>query len=180
MDVLLLGARLVLAGVFGVAGAAKLLDRSGTREGLVSFGIPPRLGSPLSVVLPVAELAIAAALVPRVSAWWGGLAALGLLVSFSSAIALNLARGNRPECRCFGQLRASPVGWPTLLRNTILAALAALIVGMGWRDSGLSVIDWRGSLPSSEPGLAVMVLLALVLLGTVVGMLARVFVQQAR
>ena len=82
MDAALLGARLVLAAVFGIAGVAKLLDRPGAREALAGFGLSARLAASLSVALPAVELSVAAALVPRASAWWGGLGALGLLLAF--------------------------------------------------------------------------------------------------
>src|SRR6187551_335363 len=62
MDGILLIARLLLAGVFAVAGAAKLTDLAGTRRALAGFGIPDRLGGSLALALPLAELAIAVAL----------------------------------------------------------------------------------------------------------------------
>ena len=68
MDGILLIARLLLAGVFAVAGAAKLTDLAGTRRALAGFGIPDRLGGSLALALPLAELAIAVALLPRASA----------------------------------------------------------------------------------------------------------------
>ena len=40
MDAALLIARLILFGVFGVAGVAKLFDREGSREALEGFGVP--------------------------------------------------------------------------------------------------------------------------------------------
>lgn len=108
MDTGLLLLRLILAAVFGVAGAAKVLDPAGTKEALASFRVPRRLISPLAIAIPSAELVVAAALVVRISARWGGLGALGLLLLFTAVIARSLLRGERPDCRCFGQLRAVP------------------------------------------------------------------------
>src|SRR2546430_4485796 len=104
MDGVLLAARLALAVVFVVAGLAKLLDRAGSRQALIGFGVPPGLAQPMAVVLPLAEVAVAIALVPLASAWWSAVAALVLLAAFVAAIGLNLARGRRPDCHCFGQL----------------------------------------------------------------------------
>jgi len=42
-----------------------------------------------------------------------------------------VARGHRPSCHCFGQLHAAPVGWSTLGRNGLLAAVAGLIAADG-------------------------------------------------
>ena len=47
MDLMLLVARVLLAGVFGIAGVAKLADRAGSRQALQDFGVPTVLASPL-------------------------------------------------------------------------------------------------------------------------------------
>jgi len=180
MDAALLCARLVLAGVLAVAGTAKLLDRTGGRETLVGFGLPPQLATPLGWALPVAELMVAASLVPQASAWWGALGALGLLLGFTAVIARSLVRGERPDCRCFGQLHAAPVGWSTLLRNGILGVVAAFVLGVGWSDPGPSAVGWVAVVPPHERPAVVLGLLAVVLLAVVIGILARVLVTQAR
>src|SRR5205823_612597 len=138
MDGVLLAARLVLAVVFGVAGLAKLRDRAGSREALIGFGVPAGLSRALAVLLPLAGVAVAVALVPLASAWWAAVAGLVLLAAFVAAIGLNLARGRRPDCHCFGQLYSKPVGAETLVRNAVLAAVAAFVVWAGPSDSGAS------------------------------------------
>jgi len=142
MDLMLLVARVLLAGVFGVAGVAKLADRAGSRQALRDFGVPPILADPLGRLLPLTEIAIAAALIPTLSAWWGALGALVCLLLFVVGIGINLARGNRPDCHCFGQLSSAPVGWPTLLRNGLLAAIAGAVVWHGPHDVGPSAVRW--------------------------------------
>ncbi len=171
MDMALLIARLVLAGVFVIAAAAKLQDRTASREALAGFGLPLRLTTPLGWALPLAELIIAAALVPPVVAWWGGLGGLALLILFTAAIVRSLVRGERPDCRCFGQLHAAPIGWPTLLRNGLLALLAAFVVGAGWSDPGPSAVGWVAGLPPHERPGVIVGLLALVLLAAVIWIL---------
>jgi peroxiredoxin len=171
VDTALLIARLVLAGVFVIAAVAKLLDRAGSREALAGFGLPLRLTTPLGWALPIAELIVAAALVPPVSAWWGGLGGLGLLVLFTAAIVRSLVRGERPDCRCFGQFHAVPIGWPTLLRNGLLALLAAFVLGAGWSDPGPSAIGWLAGLPPHERPAVIVGLLAVILLAAVIGIL---------
>src|SRR5260370_36719025 len=101
MDVVLLLARLLLAVVFGVGGLAKLGDRAGSRQALIDFGGPARLVTPLAVLLPLAELAVAVALIPTASAWWGALGALALLRLFITALRYNLARARTPDFHCF-------------------------------------------------------------------------------
>jgi peroxiredoxin len=142
MDGILLVARLLLAGVFGVAGLAKLTDRTGSRQAMIDFGVPGPLATPLGILLPLAELSITAALVPTITAWWGALGALTLLLLFVAAISVNLARGRSPDCHCFGQLHSVPAGWATLARNGLLAAVAGFVIWQGGDDAGLSVVTW--------------------------------------
>ena len=132
---MLLIARLLLALVFILAGVGKLVDRKGSRQALIDFGVPAVFASPLGILLPLAELGIAAALIATPTAWWGALGALLLLALFVAGISINLARGNKPECHCFGQLHSAPAGWSTLIRNGLLAAVAAFILWAGWKAS---------------------------------------------
>ena len=145
MGGVLLFGRVALAVLFAVAGVAKLADRSGSRQALDQFGAPVRLAGPLAVALPLVELAIAAALLPRATAAQAALAALALLGLLSLAIAVNLALGRNPDCHCFGQLHSEPAGWKTLARNGALATVAAFVAWEGWSDAGSSalvLVDW--------------------------------------
>ena len=150
MGTALLIARLLLAIVFLVAGVAKLADRAGSRQGLVDFGVPKSLSAPLGILLPVAELAVAAALIPASTAWWGALGALALLLLFVAGIGFNLARGRKPDCRCFGQLYSAPAGWSTLGRNGALAAVAGFILWQGREGAGPSAVSWLGALSTVQ------------------------------
>jgi peroxiredoxin len=164
VEIALVVVRPLLAVVFAVAAFAKLTDRAGSRQAIVDFGAPRALASPGALLLPLAELAVAVALIPRATAWWGALGALALLLLFSAAIAINLARGRKPDCRCFGQLSSSPVGRTTLARNGALAALAGFVVAAGPDDPGRSAVAWLGDLTAAELTGVVGALLALALL----------------
>jgi uncharacterized membrane protein YphA (DoxX/SURF4 family) len=135
----LLACRLLLAVVFLFAGATKLADPIGFRKALRDFGVPAGLARFMLVLLPLTELAVAAALVPASVAWYAACGALGLLGIFLMAVGVAMARGRKPDCNCFGQLHSAPVGRATLVRNGVLAACA------GW-------IVWRGP-AQSEPGI---------------------------
>ena len=152
MDAALLIARLVLAAVFIVAGLAKLSDLKGSRKAITDFGLPEVLASPLALLLPLAELGVGAALIPASSAWWGALGAVGLLVLFVVGISINLARGKKPDCHCFGQLHSAPAGWKTLARNGVLAAIAGFVVWAGSEGGGAgpSAISWLAALPAAQ------------------------------
>jgi peroxiredoxin/uncharacterized membrane protein YphA (DoxX/SURF4 family) len=141
MSALLLFARLVLAAVFVVAGLAKLRDRSGTAASVIAFGVPEVLGRPVAELMPIAEVVCAVALVAVSTAWWGAVAVLVLLLLFTAAISVSLARGRAPDCHCFGQLHAKPVGWTTLVRNGALLGVAVFVVAQGEGNVGASVLD---------------------------------------
>ena len=152
MDVVLLLVRLLLAGVFVVAGLTKLVDLAGSRQAMRGFGLPEPLAKPAGLALPIAELVVAVLLIPTATAAWGGLGALVLLLVFVAGIGYNLARGRKPDCHCFGQLHSEPIGQGTLIRNAVLAALAALVVGWGFAEDepGASAVAWIGDLSGLE------------------------------
>jgi peroxiredoxin/uncharacterized membrane protein YphA (DoxX/SURF4 family) len=167
MSLVLLFARFLLAVVFVVAGLAKLADRAGSRQALQDFGLPAAVARPLGLLLPLAELAVAVALVAPILAWWGALGALALLLLFVAGISYNLTRGRRPDCHCFGQLYSAPAGWSTLIRNLVLAAVAALVVGLGPQYATPNMLGWLGALALTQrmvvlAGVVVVALLALV------------------
>lgn len=119
---------LLLSAVFLVAGVLKLFNREDTAKNLLEFGVPEWLSRPGALALPLAEIAVALALWPASTAQWGAAAALALLLLFMSAIGWNLLQGKQPACRCFGQVSAKPVGQSTLVRNGVLAAVAAFLL----------------------------------------------------
>jgi uncharacterized membrane protein YphA (DoxX/SURF4 family)/cytochrome oxidase Cu insertion factor (SCO1/SenC/PrrC family) len=139
MEIAVLIARLILFVVFAVAGVTKLADKAGSREGLQNFGVPAKFAYPLGILLPFAEFAVALALLPVASAWWAAVGALALLLIFMTVIGFNLARGRKPNCRCFGQLHSKPVGWSTLTRNGILAGLASVVISQTPSSAGPSI-----------------------------------------
>ena len=150
MEVSLLIARLILAAVFAVAGIAKLFDRAGSEKAMVDFGAPESLAKPLGVLLPIVEIAAAVLLLPLVTAWFGGGLALVLLLAFVGGIVYNMARGNAPDCHCFGQIHSEPVGWSVLIRNLILTAIAGFVVFAGRENAGTSAFVWLETLSNAE------------------------------
>jgi peroxiredoxin/uncharacterized membrane protein YphA (DoxX/SURF4 family) len=150
MDVALLGARLLLIAVLGVAGIAKLADLEGSRRAVEGFGISPSISRSVGSLLPLSEIAVAIALIFHVTAWWGALAAFVLLLFFIGGISVNLARGRTPDCHCFGQLHSEPVSPLTLLRNVLLGVVALIVVTLGRGNPGPGVFDWFGTLTVSE------------------------------
>jgi len=102
--VTMLIAQVLLAGMFAIAAMAKLADRGGVRRAVIAFGVPSAAAGLLGWALVGAELCTALLLLIAPAARVGGVAALVLLVAFSATVVLNLARGRRPHCHCFGRL----------------------------------------------------------------------------
>ncbi len=177
VDTLLLVGRVLLAGVFVLAGVAKLRDGAGSRQALIEFGVPEALATPGGTLLPLAELAVAITLIPRSSARYGAVGALLLLLLFVASMGHSLARGRRPDCHCFGQLYSAPIGWQTLVRNGVLAAVAGVVAVVGWQDAGPSVVAWLSPLTALERATVLGGALAIALLGMQSGLLVA-FIRQ--
>jgi len=144
VSALLLSARGVLAAVFLLAAVGKLLDLAGSRKALEEFGVPVRVAALAGPALPLAELAVAAALLIRPTAVAGAAAGLLLLVVFVGGIARAMAQGRAPDCHCFGQIHSEPVGPAALARNAVLGAPALLILIAGGGpslDGALASLD---------------------------------------
>ena len=147
MGTFVLGVRVLLAVVFATAGVGKLLDKFGTRKALYDFHVPGGAIRFLAVALPLAELAAAVALLFPASARFGAALALVLLSAFMFGIGRALARGETPDCHCFGQIHSAPAGPSTLVRNGLLAALAVVVI---WRGPGPSIQGWISDRSAEE------------------------------
>jgi uncharacterized membrane protein YphA (DoxX/SURF4 family)/thiol-disulfide isomerase/thioredoxin len=160
MGILPLVFRCLLAGVFVVAGVGKLLDLAGSGRAMEEFGLPARLARVVGVLLPLVELAAAAALFVNASARYGGIAALLLLLVFVAGLTRAVAQGRTPDCHCFGQIRLERAGPTTIARNVILAALAVVVVAAG---GGGSFPSQFGELDGTHIALALATVAAVLL-----------------
>jgi peroxiredoxin len=138
-------AALLLAGVFLVAGGAKLFDLAGTRRSVRELGLPAALGWPVAIALPLVELGLAAGLVVEATSRGAAAAAAVLLAVFAAAIAVNVLRGRTADCGCFGPLHSSRAGFPAAARNGVLALLALALAGsaarpVGWGELGVALV----------------------------------------
>jgi uncharacterized membrane protein YphA (DoxX/SURF4 family)/peroxiredoxin len=155
MATAVLALRLLLAGVFLTAGIGKLLDLAGSRQAMRDFGVPDRAATIAGTLLPVVELTIGVALIFAPSARWGALAALALLLTFIAGIARAMARGEEPDCHCFGQIHSAPAGPLTLARNAALAGCAAVIVAYGSGPAGDAWVNARSASELVAAGAAI-------------------------
>jgi thiol-disulfide isomerase/thioredoxin/uncharacterized membrane protein YphA (DoxX/SURF4 family) len=170
MEVVLLFIRIFLFAVFAAAGIGKLLDLKGSEKAVGEFGLPEELAKPLAIALPVAELLIAFLLLPVTTAWLGAIGAFLLLAVFIGGMIWQIAKGNAPDCHCFGAIHSEPVSKKSLIRNIIFAILAFFPVARGIDHQGLSFTDLTG-----EMALQLIIGLAVIgLLGAVVFYLKRI------
>lgn len=141
MDLTLLLFRLILAGVLGVAGAAKFADLAGSRKALADFDVPGSFAGPLSVVLPAVEIAAAILLLFTAASWYGAIAGTALLAAFCAGMARQMVKGKSPDCHCFGQLHSEPVSYKSMVRNVVFLIPAVLLVAAGPSRQGTSLAD---------------------------------------
>ncbi|GAA3754017.1 MauE/DoxX family redox-associated membrane protein [Terriglobus aquaticus] len=167
----------VLVATFLIAGAAKLRDRAGTRQTLQDFGVPDRFGTPLAIVLPIAELLVAASLAVPFTMRAGAAAACVLLCLFLVAIVRNLSRGKRPSCNCFGQVHSAPIGPRTIVRNVALMLDAAML---GVAGSSRVFSAWTDLFGRRHAPLSVAVALILAVLVVQLSLFALMLRQQGR
>lgn len=143
MEIILLLLRLLLAGIFALAGSAKLFDLAGSKKVMEDFGLPAPLAFPTAVGLSLVELAIAAFLLSVGSSWYAAIAATVLLGVFALQMAYQLAQGNAPDCHCFGQVYSEPVSKWSVVRNLVFAVPAVVLVVPGRGVQGMALTDPR-------------------------------------
>lgn len=167
METLLLVVRLILVGIFALAGIGKLLDLEGSKKAVRDFGVPEILAKPFAVLLPIAELVVAALLLFVQTSWFGAIGATGLLLIFIGGMIVQMIKGNAPDCHCFGQIHSEPVSARSLIRNAVFAILSLFLVVSGKENQGLSLFSptsdfSEGGVMQIIIGLAMVALLAAV------------------
>jgi uncharacterized membrane protein YphA (DoxX/SURF4 family) len=127
MGLALLVARCVIVAIFFRAGLGKMSDLADFRSAVANYRLLPAAAVPaVALSMPFAEAA--AALLLAVGVLTGPVAALLalLLVTFATAIAINLARGRVFDCGCAGSAPRK-IGWQHVAVNLTLAAAAVAI-----------------------------------------------------
>lgn len=110
-----------------LSGAGKLRDRRGFVSAVLEYDVlPSGLAVAYGRLLPWAEVACGLALVCGILPVVAGAFACLLFLSFLVGVGINLRRGRRLDCHCFGARHAEPIGWVTVVRLVALLASAAL------------------------------------------------------
>jgi peroxiredoxin len=147
-----IAARMALAAIFIVAAAAKLRDRAGARQAVADFGLPAALVGPIAQSLPYSEIVLAIGLIPAATSWWAAWGVFLMLAGFTTGMVVNLLRGRKPACHCFGEMDSAPIGWHSLIRNALLGIVALVIIVLG-SGAGSAELSDAPSIASRVTGL---------------------------
>lgn len=154
-------AALIGAGVFLLAAGTKLIGPTRTTREFAALGLP--LPAVLARLVPVAEVAIAVALLTRPIV--GAVAATSALLAFTAVLTAVLRSGRTVSCGCLGAVSDQPVSGITIARN--LALVATVLLAAAAPDPA----GFRIALPSLAVVLAAGSAALLAALGTQVAVL---------
>ena len=179
MEITLLTIRLFLFAIFALAGIGKLLDLKGSEKAVKDFGTPEELAKFFAVGLPLAELVFAVCLLFVETSWIGAIGALLLLLTFIGGMIWQLAKGNAPDCHCFGAIHSEPVSRKSLTRNIVFAVLAFVLILSGKSNQGAGLFDSAANLEGNFMTL-ILSLATVGLLAAVVFYLKKISEQQTQ
>lgn len=120
--------RVGLGVLFVYAGVMKLGDPTAFALEIGNYRLWPALAPYLAVVLPAVEITAGLGVIALPSVWRRGaaLCIVGLMVMFTIAVSVAVARGINVDCGCFGG-DSGPVTAQTIARDVgLLAASVAL------------------------------------------------------
>ena len=117
----------IVGAVFVFAAVAKFFMGSNWLLQARDLGVP-RVAM---VFVPWVEFAVGVALLGQVAPRFSYLAAVLLLVAFTTLIISKLLRGQHPQCACFGRRSIKPIGWSNVTRNISLIALVVVAAVVG-------------------------------------------------
>jgi hypothetical protein len=122
-------AAIALAAIFAASALMKLADRDEFRGALENYRVAPEVLAPvLTMMIPLAELAGAAAILLPATRSAGAVMLLALIAFFSAAITINMVRGRiYIDCGCFGPTLRQKISWWLVARNAALATLAIAV-----------------------------------------------------
>ncbi len=140
-------ARLILGGVFVVAGALKVPDPAAAIRAVRAYHLlPEAIVAPVAFGLPVVEIAVGLALLLGVFTRTAAIATGVLLVAFIAGVASAWGRGLQIDCGCFGDggvVGADETAYPQeIARDVALLVLALLLT---WRPASRLALGASGT-----------------------------------
>ena len=145
-------ARVVVGGVFVVAGALKIPDPAAAVRAVRAYQLLPEpLVAPVAFGLPVIEIVVGLALLLGVFVRTAAIAAAVLLMVFLVGVGSAWARGLQIDCGCFGnggQVGAGETAYPAEVLRDLALLVAAL--ALAWRPASRLALGRRLSEPDLE------------------------------
>jgi uncharacterized membrane protein YphA (DoxX/SURF4 family) len=133
--------RVVLGGIFVVAGASKVGHAAEFAQQIAAFRLLPQpVIAPMALVLPFFEILLGGYLVLGLFTRVAGWVAVLLLLVFDGAIASAVVRGMTLNCGCFGTNDTTVTTWTEVARDAIFVLLAVLVA---LRPPGMLALDRR-------------------------------------
>lgn len=173
--------RLLLAAIFGIAGIAKLLDLAGSKKAVEEFGVPKVLAKTVSIALPIAEVLIAVAFLFVETSWFAAIAGTSLLAAFIVGMFVQMAKGNAPDCHCFGQIHSEPISKKSVIRNVIFAVAGIVLIIGGSENQGISLFASGFDSIGKDDSMQMIISIAIVgLLAAIVYFLKQISGQQVK
>jgi putative oxidoreductase len=120
--------RIVLAGLFALAGGLKLLDPAAFAAEIHRYQLIPWWGCALlALLLPWLEICVGIGLLTRSFSRGALVWVTALLIIFSLALLSAMLRGLSIDCGCFGRLwQSTGTFWP-LVRNGVLLGITVFL-----------------------------------------------------
>ena len=146
MTLLVTAALIVVGASLGVAGLSKVFDRSGSIAGAASLGVPAVAAPIVGAALAPIELALAFLLFVEATSRAAAGGAAVLFGVFTLALIVNLARGRRPRCHCFGAISSAPISVWSVIRNLGLIAACLVLLARGPSDHAVVAVTVAAAL----------------------------------
>jgi uncharacterized membrane protein YphA (DoxX/SURF4 family) len=173
MDELSVASRFALGTVFLLSGLVKLPNRDGFERVVHAYGlVPDGMSHVVARTLPPLEVALGGLLLTGLASRLVALVAGLLLCIFTVAVLINLLRGRRISCGCFGSVAQKEISGVGVARNLLFLAFAVTVAA---NPGGALSID--SLFIDSSEGLSARDSAAMLIAGTL-GMLTLALVQQ--
>lgn len=141
----IIGIEVLLSAVLGIsflaAAVPKLRHPKGFVLAVLEYRVlPPRLSWFYARLVPPVEFLLALLLFSGTAVRPAAAIMAMLLLSFIVAVGINLARGRKLDCHCFGKATRRPIGWRLLLQDAAL--LCAAIVLAAFTSEWMAPEPW--------------------------------------
>jgi len=124
--------RIALGVAMAAAGISKVADLEAFESAARALlGNRARLAHAARYAVPTLELGSGLSLVLGVGTKAVSLLVAGMLAVFTLVLVVNLVRGNRPRCGCFGSIGSAKIGASSIYRNLAMLAAAGVVYFAG-------------------------------------------------